>query len=113
MKKEWEKVKYRLDSIAKERNKKFIFMEIGCRSAEGMSKTPYNYEEEGMWNEEEQANFYQSCFETFKDDDNFAGMFWWDWPTKIYNNREEAESNLGFSIYFKKAEEIVKQFYKD
>ena len=27
---------------------------------------------------------------TFMNEDNFAGVFWWDWPTYVYNTKEEA-----------------------
>lgn len=111
MVKNWTEVKYRLDAIAKDRGKKFIFMEIGCRSVEGATEHPWDFTEDLPWSEEEQANFYKSCFEVFMDDPYFAGVFWWDWPTFIYNTREEAEQNKDFAIHLKKAEEVVKEYY--
>lgn len=112
MKQEWTKIKYRLNAIAESRKKKYIFMEIGCRSATGCSTMPWDYSETQLpFNEEEQANFYESCLDVFLTEPNFAGMFWWDWPIVSYNSREEALQDTGFSIHLKKAESIVKKAY--
>ena len=110
--KAWTEIKYKLDAIAEMRNKQFLFTEIGCRSATGCAATPYDYADEGEWNEDEQANFYESCLEVFKDDKKFAGAFWWDWPTFTYETREEAEKDVSFNIHLKKAEEVIKKYYK-
>lgn len=112
MKKEWLEIKYRLDAIAESRRKKYLFMEIGCRSALGCAAEPWDFTNITDFNEEEQANFYQSCMEVFMDDDNFAGMFWWDWSTYIYDDVKDALQDKGFNIHLKAAEDVVKKFYK-
>lgn len=112
MVKEWEKVKWRLNAIAENRNKKYIFMEIGCRSAKGCSTMPWDFSCVDLpFDEQEQADFYESCFDVFMNEDNFAGVFWWDWPTFIYNDKETAKKETGFNIHLKKAEEVVKRVY--
>lgn len=110
MKDNWIKVRDRLDGIAKERNKKYIFMEIGCRSVNQASMHPWDFTENLPWNEDEQANFYKSCMDVFLKSSYFAGMFWWDWQTFTYLTREEAEKDKGFSIHLKKAEDVVKEY---
>lgn len=65
------------------------------------------------WDEEEQANFYDSCLEVFSEEEWFAGVFWWDWSTKIYNTKEEAHEDLGFNIHLKKAEDVIKRWYNE
>lgn len=112
MKKEWEKIKWRLNAIAKSRHKKYIFMEVGCRSASGCSATPWDFTQECSWNEEEQANFYASLLETFLNEDLFAGVFWWDWSTFIYDDRKDALEDKGFNIHLKESENIIRSFYK-
>ena len=114
MKTEWEKVKRRLDDLSDRKGKKYLFMEIGCRSAKSCSTMPWDFDQTGLpWSEEEQANFYESCIETFAGDPkHFAGVFWWDWSTFIYNTVEEAQQDVGFNIHLKKAETILKDFYK-
>ena len=103
--KRWWDVRYRLDAIAKDRNKQFIFMEVGCRSVDEASAHPWDFNENLAVNEDEQLNFYKSCMEVFKDDPYFAGVFWWDWPTVLKLDP------TGFSIYQKKTENYLKQLY--
>ncbi len=38
----------------------------------------------------------------------FGGFFWWDWYTKIPTSKPE----MGFSIVDKRAEQVVKNWYK-
>lgn len=111
--KEWEKIKWRLNAIADSRHKKYIFMEIGCRSATSSSATPWDFTLDLPWNEDEQALFYETCFDTFMNEERFAGVFWWDWSTFIYDDRKDAEKDLGFNIHLKKAEKVVKKYYKE
>ncbi len=109
MKKAWDEIKLRLRALSEQNGgKKIIFMEIGCRSASGCAMMPYDFSHrEFPYDEEEQANFYESCFRSLWEEPWFAGMFWWDWYTKIPERRQET----GFSIVGKKAEEVVKTWY--
>lgn len=112
--KEWKKIKVRLDSLSEKFNKKYLFMEIGCRSAESCSETPWDFSKlELPFNEQEQSDFYESCMEVFLNDEKFGGVFWWDWPTFIYNTRVEAQKDVGFSIHLKKAEKTITDIYKN
>jgi len=109
---EWEKVRERLNKIADKKKKKYIFMEIGCRSAKGCSAMPWDFaRKEFPWDEDEQANFYESCLEVFMKDERFAGVFWWDWSTFIYDTVEEARKQIGFNVHLKKAEKVLKEKY--
>jgi len=111
---EWEKVRARLNKLADKRNKKYIFMEIGCRSAKGCSAMPWDFaHREFPWNEDEQADFYESCLDVFGKEERFAGVFWWDWSTFIYDTVEQARKNIGFNIHLKKAEKVLKKKYAE
>lgn len=113
MKKEWENIRNRLNKISEKRKKKYIFMEIGCRSANGCSSKPWDFsDKEAEWNEDEQNLFYKSCLDVFMNEENFAGIFWWEWPTIVYNSRKEAEQDRGFCVHLKKAEDTIKKYYK-
>ena len=109
---EWTKIKWRLNAIAESRHKQYIFMEVGCRSAAGCAAMPWDFTQNQQWNEDEQALFYETCMEVFMDEPNFAGVFWWDWSTYIYNDRQSAQGDLGYNIHLKKAEKLVKDYYK-
>ena len=108
----WNKVKWRLDAIASMRNKKYIFMEIGCRSAKGCATEPWDFNKYIEPNMEEQEFFYDTCLEVFTKSPYFAGVFWWDWPTFLYP-KEVANKDISYCIYGKPAEEVVKKYYKE
>jgi hypothetical protein len=110
---EWQKISERLEKISKAFNKKLLFMEIGCRSALGCAVMPWDFaHKEFPVSEDEQAFFYDSCMEVFSKKEWFKGVFWWDWSTFIYSSKEEAAEDTGFNIYLKKAEKIVRKWYK-
>ncbi|SFL53461.1 hypothetical protein SAMN04487943_102103 [Gracilibacillus orientalis] len=111
MVKKWEQISIKLEKLSQQYNKQIIFMEIGCRSAIGCATMPWDFEHTHLpFNEDEQANFYESVFQVFWDKPWFAGFFWWDWKTELYPI-EEAKKDLDFDIYGKKAEQIVRQWY--
>ncbi|MBR4068446.1 MAG: glycosyl hydrolase family 53 [Clostridia bacterium] len=109
MKAAWDERKESLRELSRQNGgKQILFMEIGCRSASGCAMMPYDFSHrEFPYDEDEQANFYESCFRSMWDEDWFAGWFWWDWYTKLPQRQPE----MGFSIVGKKAEAIVKEWY--
>lgn len=109
MKAAWDGCKAQLAEISRMNGwKPVLFMEIGCRSALGCATMPWDFSHrEFPYSEEEQANFYESCFRSVWDEEWFGGMFWWDWYTKLPEQRPE----MGFSIVGKKAEETVRAWY--
>lgn len=108
----WREVGTRLKQVSEKLGKQIIFMEIGCRSAKGCAMMPWDFtHQEFERSEEEQANFYDSCMEAFHDEEWFAGAFWWDWDTEVYQTGEEAKANKGFDIHLKKAEEVLKKWF--
>lgn len=111
MRNEWVKVRDRLNRIAEVQNKKYIFMEVGCRSAKGSSIEPWDFTKFNEFNEHEQALYYSTCMDVFKNEVNFAGVFWWDWPT-ILPDQSLTKSDLGYGIYNKEAEKILTKIYK-
>ncbi|MCL1880973.1 MAG: glycosyl hydrolase family 53 [Oscillospiraceae bacterium] len=111
---EWEKIRKRVNGVADKLGKKYIFMEIGCRSATGCSAMPWDFAHRDLpWSEDEQATFYETCLDVFGKEKRFAGVFWWDWSTFIYDTREQAQKDIGFNVHLKKAEEILKTKYRE
>ena len=112
MREEWRKVADHLEKVSKEFQKPILFMEIGCRSAHGCAKIPWDFvHKEYPYDEDEQADFYESCLMELSQRDWFSGVFWWDWSTFIYHTSEEALKDKGFNIHLKKAEEVIKRWY--
>jgi hypothetical protein len=109
--KAWQSVKERVKAISEKWNKKIIFIEIGCRSAKGCAVIPWDFTHEKYpYDEDEQANFYNSCMRAFFNEPWFAGFFWWEWTTKVYN-AGEAKNDRSFNVYGKKAEKVLKSWY--
>lgn len=114
MTEKWEKIADNLEKVSKRIGKKFIFMEIGCRSALGCAQMPWDFTHYDFpMSEEEQANFYESSLKVMSKRDWFEGYFWWDWSTKIYHTKEEAVKDRGFNIHLKQAEDVIKKWYKN
>lgn len=108
---EWLRVLPRFETLYDKFHKPIVFMEIGCRSAQGCATMPWDFTHRELpYDEEEQARFYSSAFTACWNEPWFSGFFWWDWSTSLYPI-EEAKQNRGFDIYGKKAEQIVKQWY--
>ncbi len=109
----WKKVGGHMEALSERYGKQIIFAEIGCRSARGCAMMPWDFTHvEFERSEEEQADFYDSCLEAFHQEPWFAGAFWWDWSTEVYDTAEEAGRNTGFDIHRKKAEAVIRYWYK-
>ena len=112
MRSKWKEIAEHLETVSAKFEKPILFMEIGCRSARGCAKIPWDFiHKEYEFDEGEQATFYESCLMELAHKEWFAGVFWWDWSTVIYHTREEALKEKGFNIHLKKAEDIIKKWY--
>ena len=112
MKEEWKRIRESMKEVYEMWKKPIIFIEIGCRSAHGCSAMPWDFTHTELpHDEEEQAAFYDSCLSVFAEEPWFAGIFWWDWSTCIYDTVEEAAKDNGFNIHLKKAEDVLKEWY--
>lgn len=114
MQKVWLKIRDNMYRVYEKWQKKIVFIEIGCRSANGCATMPWDFTHTELpHDEEEQANFFDSCLKVFADQEWFGGVFWWDWSTFIYDDEETAKKDNGFNIHLKKAEKVLKMWYND
>ncbi len=112
LKEGWKQVLDDMRKIYREYNKPVVFMETGCMNAKGACIEPWNYDVSDRENdEEEQARFIKTSFETFADEEGFLGYFWWEWLANLYDP-VKAKSDIGYCFYSKKAEEIVREWYR-
>lgn len=103
-------IRSKLKTFSKSHLKKVLFTEFGFQSidycAAGHWKTsPVDYQ----FNPEAQANSYQALFETYWDEDWFAGGFAWKWH---YQHQDAGGVNdKEFTPQNKLAEKILKNQY--
>lgn len=91
--------------------KPIIFMELGCMSGQGCSEKPWDYKLRGVpYNEDEQALYLHTALKCFWYEPWFGGCFIWDWPVKL-NDENEVSKYVSYSIYGKKAEKVIKEWY--
>ena len=100
-----------IKNVQKNTKKPILFTEFGYRSFDFSGKKPWltgNYDANP--NLEAQVNTTNALFETFWEEDWFAGGFVWKW----FHNYEQsggAKDNM-FTPQNKPAEEIIRQYYK-
>ena len=113
MRERWKHVVGCLDACHERFGRPIMFAEIGVRNEEGCTAYPWDFHDrpEKSIDEQEQADFYTTAMEATWDLPYFAGYFWWDWKAVI-PSEEEAKKNRDFTVYGKKAEEVLRSWYR-
>ncbi|MBN2581646.1 MAG: glycosyl hydrolase family 53 [Planctomycetes bacterium] len=107
----WQPLKEKLRNLSRKVNRPVMFIEIGVRSARGCYRCPADYWSKDLpYDGQEQARYYEAALRVFWDEPWFAGYSWWDWPARLHK-KEQAESNLGFCVYGKPAEQVLRTWY--
>lgn len=107
----WELVRDELRQVSRRWKKPLFFIECGICSAKGVSRTPWQHSSPDLiYDGQEQADFYQAVLEMFWDEPWFMGFTWWAWPS-VLPPCQEASKQVGFEIYCKPAEDVLKQWY--
>lgn len=95
-----------IDNFQSRCRKNIIITEIGFRSIKGSGWRPYDWQLQGIMDEQSQADAYQTILETLSRKSWLAGIYFWKWdPILKYDS-------LGYSPYQKKASEVIKKFWK-
>jgi len=97
-----------LENLSKRFNKPIIFTEIGYPSCDGGNKMPAGGQTEAPLDLQEQADCYQAAMEVMFEKSWFRGMFWFQWPAKLWKSGPEDTS---LKPNGKPAEEVLKRFY--
>jgi hypothetical protein len=111
LKRRWKPIKEKLRRISEKFDRPIFFIELGVCSARGCSAAPWTHPDPNLiYDGDEQSRYFQATIETFWDEPWFIGFAWWDWPPSLYS-LEQAKSDIGFCIYGKPAEQVVRQWY--
>jgi hypothetical protein len=112
MKAVWEGVAEKLEKMHEHYGKPIMLAEIGVRNERGCTQYPWDFHDrpDEPIDEQEQADFYEAALSATFDKDWFAGYFWWDWKA-VLPPLDKARENRDFTIYGKKAEQVLKKYY--
>lgn len=101
---DWQRQLDRIETVVERHKKPFFFAETGCMSITGSQYVPNDWELNGTWNEEEQAQWYRVMFEACAGRSWVEGMALWDWPAEL-------AQPAPYSIYNKPAQQVVREYY--
>jgi hypothetical protein len=105
----WKPIKKEIAQLSKKYNKKILFTEFGYQSKDFTAHEPWNHGKILAVNLLAQENALTGIFNSFWDEDWFAGGFLWKW----YDNHEEVGGNndIDYTVQNKPAEKTIKKFY--
>lgn len=107
----WKIHKPVIEQVSKTYNKPILFTEYGYRSVNYSGKKPWVSDRSmNQVNLEAQTNTTMALFQTFWNEDWFAGGFVWKW----FHNYEQAggTNDSRFTPQNKPVEDIIRQYYK-
>lgn len=107
---DWGRQLDRIEAVVEKFKKPFFFAECGCMSTRGAGKVPNDWTVRGEIDLQEQADWYQTMFEACRKRSFVQGFCLWDWAWKQYPLCK-ADTNWGYDIYGKPAQQIVKKYY--
>lgn len=105
---DWERQLDRIEKVVEKFGKPFFFAECGCMSTRGSGSRPNDWSVKGVRDPEEQARWYRSMFTACAKREWVGGFALWSWPAAL---RRTAAEDLGYGIYQKPAEQVVREFY--
>lgn len=103
-----------VDSIIRKYKKPLLFTEIGVRSAHGCIMQPTNYQWDSPYDGQQQADYMEAVFRTFKELDGWMGLLWWKWDETQRRPQYHGDpmGDRGFTIQGKPAEEVMRRWFK-
>lgn len=107
----WKKHKPIITKMSKDYDRPILFTEYGYRSVDYSGKEPWVSDRSmNQVNLEAQVNTTKALYETFWNEDWFAGGFIWKW----FNQDDEVggEDNFMFTPQNKPVENVIKSYYK-
>ena len=104
----WVPLKAVLKGLSDTWGKPVIFPEVGYSSQDGANRHPWQSGLGDPLDLQEQVDLYQALFETFYNQDWFAGVFWFPWDT---NPLQGGPCEKGSTPHDKPAEDVIRKWY--
>lgn len=109
---DWERQLDRIQKVVETFNKPFFFAETGCMSAVGSSHVPNDWNLRVKVSEEEQRDWYEAMFSAIAKREFVRGTGLWSWTSYLYDDIE-AKQEMGYDIYLKASESVVRKYYEE
>lgn len=102
----------KIESIAKNFNKKVAFTEIGFRSIEKPWISPHHYDwgDKPAFVEEDQKRCYEAVMKGIQNRSWCQGILWWKWPSYLNHSQE---TKTEFAPNGKMAEGVILKWFKE
>ncbi|MBA3647157.1 MAG: hypothetical protein H0W62_01175 [Chitinophagales bacterium] len=110
LKQKWQPWLLAMKSLSGKNQKPVLFTEYGYRSIDGCAKAPWEFFTSGKTNYTAQQNAYEAMFETFWNQDWFAGGFFWKWYDKL--DDEEYPIDQDFTPQQKPVLQVIRKWYE-
>ncbi len=110
LKKGFEGVVPKIETVNRRYKKPIVFTEIGFRSINAPWKHPHAGERRGAYNGEHQKRCYEAIFESIDNRKWCRGILWWKFPCDLSYRGVE---NGSFTPNKKPAEQVVKQWFSE
>jgi hypothetical protein len=104
----WVPIAADMKTLSENWGKPILFTELGYPSQDGVNQHPWEWQITGAVDLQEQADLYQALFETFFNQDWFAGIFWLAWETDPFQG---GPCDRTATPHDKLAEEVMRQWY--
>jgi hypothetical protein len=108
---EWPAQLDRIEAVALEHGKPFVFIEAGCPSRDTSPARPNDWTLAGEPSGEAQALYLREMFEQCATRPWVGGFALWDWPVELYA-AADAATNTDYCMYAKPGEAVVRQAYR-
>ena len=100
----------RIQRVAENFNKPFMFMECGCPSRGGSEHRPNDWRYGRGTDQEAQRLWYQTFTDTMKEFSFIRGTGWWDWSATRLYPEYAGEDNNGYCTWGKPANQVIAEF---
>jgi hypothetical protein len=105
----WQPWLQKLELLHKQTGRDIMFTEIGYRSIDGAGMNPYQFENHGTLDLQEQADLYWAAMQSTSNIDWLKGMFWWNWLA----DGSGGKTNRDYTPFTKPAESVLTNFWNN
>ena len=99
----WQPWLQTVELLHKQTGRDILFTEIGYRSIDGAGMKPYQFNNPGTVDLQEQADLYWAALQSTVDIPWLKGMYWWNWPA----DGSGGEANRDYTPFGKPAESVL------